>query len=344
MRGHRWLPGRRALRWTATGLVLAVVLPLVAAVVFLRGLYSGGVAADAHTRGRDAIWLGHGWVDGRNDDTDLALLASRLRESGIRDVYVHAGPLDGDGGLPEGRHPRARWLLDGLAERLPEVRVQAWIGQMVADGPDPELLWMGDPAVRGRVVDAADALLDLGFGGFHLNVETVRSGDPHLLALLDALGPAVRGRDAVLSASAQQIDPLPNLHRVGQALFDRPKWWSQAYFGQVAERVDQIAVMSYDAGMPTESLYGGFVAQQTELALQVTPEDTDLLMGLPFYHDSDLPHRSETVPAAVRGVRLGLSRGDSARERFGVALYVDYGATTQDWRHYRQDWVAPAGD
>jgi hypothetical protein len=99
--------------------------------------------------------------------------------------------------------------------------------------------------------------------------------------------------------------------------------------------------MSYDTMQPLESLYGGYVAQQTSLALEVTPKSTDLLMGLPFFHENKVGHRAaaETVPAAVRGVRLGLSRTDAARARFGVALYVDFAATEADWAAYREGWV-----
>ncbi len=109
----------------------------------------------------------------------------------------------------------------------------------------------------------------------------------------------------------------------------------------MARRVDQIAVMSYDTAMPLQSLYGGYVAQQTSLALEVTPPGTDLLMGLPFFHDNTIGHRAaaETVPAAVRGVRLGLSRTDADRARFGVALYVDFAATEGDWTAYEEGWV-----
>ncbi|GAA0918625.1 hypothetical protein GCM10009549_36360 [Streptomyces thermoalcalitolerans] len=99
--------------------------------------------------------------------------------------------------------------------------------------------------------------------------------------------------------------------------------------------------MSYDTMQQLESLYGGYVVQQTSLALEVTPPATDLLMGLPFFHDNRFGHRAsaETVPAAVRGVRLGLSRTDPGRERSGVALYVDFAATEADWRAYRKDWA-----
>jgi hypothetical protein len=333
---------RRVLRWTAGALVLLTVLPLVAAVAFLRGMYSGGIDPQAHTRNRDAVWLGHAWVDGRHDETDLAVLASRIDGSGISDVYVHAGPLDNEGVLSPDSHPRAGWLLEELAEQLPEVRTQAWLGNMLATSEKEGLRL--DAATRTAVARSAGQAMDLGFDGVHINIETVPSGDRDYLALLDEVGAVVRGRGGVFSVSAQHIDPLPGLHDVASRVpgAATAKWWAQSYFREVAERADQIAVMSYDAPTPAESLYGGYVAQQTELALQVTPPETDLLMGLPFYHERDLLHRAETVSSAVRGVRLGLSREDRDRERFGVALYVDYGAVPEDWRSYQQDWVATA--
>ena len=57
-------------------------------------------------------------------------------------------------------------------------------------------------------------------------------------------------------------------------------------------------------------------------------------MGLPFFHEDDLGHHeaAETVAAAVRGTRLGLGRTDRDRERFGVALYVDFAARTATGR------------
>ena len=92
--------------------------------------------------------------------------------------------------------------------------------------------------------------------------------------------------------------------------------------------------------MPLESLYGGYVAKQTERALEVTPSSTDLLMGLPAYWESNPSHwgHAETVQAAVRGARLGL--GTSNRQNFGLALYVDFTATPEHWAAYRDGWCA----
>ncbi|MFF3767635.1 hypothetical protein ACFYYR_26635 [Streptomyces sp. NPDC001922] len=338
----RWC--RRRPTWPkriALALVLVVLLPVTGAALALRLNCTGDVGDGTRTRHRDALWLGHAWLDGRRTDADLAALATRLRRTGIRDLYVHAGPLEHDGSLRSDRYRRARWFLDGTRRALPRVRVQAWLGDKLAtEGPTG--LRLTDARTRARIVASTRRILDAGFGGVHFDLEPLHSGDGDYLALLDRLRPLTRKRDVPLSVAAHQIDPLPGLHSAAGALAGHPKWWSQEFFGEVARRVDQIAVMSYDTSMPLESLYGGYVAQQTSLALEVTPRTTDLLMGLPFFHEDDIGHRenAETVGAAVRGIRLGLSRTDHERARFGVALYVDFAAEERDWSAYRKDWGA----
>ncbi|MET7289666.1 hypothetical protein [Streptomyces sp. NPDC005573] len=331
---------RRILRRTLVAFLLAVLVPLLTAESALRLNYTGDPAPGARTRGRDALWLGHGWVDGRKTDKDVDALARRLKGTGIRDLYVHAGPLEHDGTLPKSDYPKARWLIAAIHRELPGVRVQAWLGDVLAtEGPTG--LRLERAATRDAVVASAGEILAAGFEGTHFDLEPLHSGDRDYLSLLDRLRALTRGRHALLSVAAHQIDPLPAFHSFWGTTTGHPKWWSQAYFGQVARRVDQIAVMSYDTMQPLDTLYGGYVAQQTSLALEVTPSSTDLLMGLPFYHENRFGHwaHAETVPAAVRGVRLGLSRTDARRDRFGVALYVDFAATGDDWAAYRAGWA-----
>ncbi|MBT2438849.1 hypothetical protein J7E93_01640 [Streptomyces sp. ISL-36] len=326
-------------RWVALGLVLLLVVPPAGSALALRVNYAGDLREGTKTRGKDAIWLGHAWVDGRKKDADLTAFAARIKGTGIRDLYVHAGPLEHDGTLPATRYPRAKWLIETVHRTMPGIRVHAWLGDILAtEGPDG--LRLENAASRAAVVVSARQILDAGFDGVHFDLEPLHSDDRHYLSLLDDLGELTRARRAPLSVAAHQIDPLPGAHSALGAVSDSEKWWSQEFFGQVARRVDQIAVMSYDTWMPLESLYGGYVAQQTSLALEVTPESTDLLMGLPFFHEDDLGHHesAETVAAAVRGTRLGLGRTDPARERFGVALYVDFAAKEGDWQAYREGW------
>ncbi|MGV9455633.1 hypothetical protein [Streptomyces sp. NPDC003635] len=336
-RGGKWR--RRAVR-AALVLALLLLLPTLTAALALRLNYAGDPEDGTYTRNRDAIWLGHAWVDGRKRDADVAALLRRLESTGIRDLYVHAGPLEHDGTLPPGKYPRARWFLDAVQRSAPHLRVQAWLGDKLA-GEGPDGLHLDRPDTRAAVVASTRQILDTGFDGAHFDLEPLHSGDGDYLTLLDALREETHARNVPLSVAAHQIDPLPALHSVAGFLTGHPKWWSQRFFGEVARRVDQIAVMSYDTAMPLESLYGGYVAQQTSLALEVTPPTTDLLMGLPFFHESDIGHHesAETVTAAVRGTRLGLSRTDPDRQRFGVALYVDFAAREGDWTAYREDWV-----
>ncbi|MET8560322.1 hypothetical protein ABZV75_06830 [Streptomyces flaveolus] len=334
-------PRKRRLLRIAAALLALLLLPFLTAETALRLNYTGDPAPGTRTRHQDALWLGHAWVDGRKTDRDVEALARRLRGTGIRDLYVHAGPLEHDGTLPASAYPKARRLIAAVHRQLPGVRVQAWLGDKLAS-ESRDGLRLERAATRAAIVTSARQILAAGFEGTHFDLEPLHSGDRDYLSLLDDLRDLTHARGAVLSVAAHQIDPLPAFHSFWGTTTGHPKWWSQAYFGQVARRVDQIAVMSYDTMQPLRSLYGGYVAQQTSLALEVTPESTDLLMGLPFYHENRFGHwaRAETVPAAVRGVRLGLSRTDAGRARFGVALYVDFAATEADWRAYREDWVA----
>jgi hypothetical protein len=320
--------------------VLALLVPLLIAESALRLNYTGDPEDGTYTRNRDAIWLGHAWVDGRKTDADVTALADRLKTTGVRDLYVHAGPLEHNGTLPKSAYSKATWLIKTLHGRAPRLRVQAWLGDVLAtEGPTG--MRLERPATRVAVVASTREILAAGFDGVHFDLEPLHSGDRDYLTLLDSLRSVTRAHHALLSVAAHQIDPLPGFHAFWGTVAGHPKWWSQRFFGQVARRVDQIAVMSYDTMQPLQSLYGGYVAQQTSLALEVTPPTTDLLMGLPFYHENRFGHwnHAETVPAAVRGVRLGLSRTDADRSRFGVALYVDFAATEADWKAYRDGWV-----
>nr|WP_051371330.1 hypothetical protein [Streptomyces sp. 142MFCol3.1] len=339
--GRVWRHPR--LRWpkrVLLALVLVLLVPSLAAGIALRVNYAGDPGPGTGTRNRDAIWLGHAWVDGRKKDADVASLAARLRSTGIRDLYVHAGPLEHDGTLPRTAYPRAGWLIAAVHRELPGVRVQAWLGDALAsEGPNG--LRMERASTRKAVVRSTRQILAAGFDGVHFDFEPLHSGNRDYLSLLDDLREVTRSRHVPLSVAAHQIDPLPAAHAIRGSLTNHPKWWSQWYFGQVARRVDQIALMSYDTALPMEGQYGGYVAQQTSLALEVTPRSTDLLMGLPFFHEDDMSHHesAETVTAAVRGARLGLSRTDRDRDRFGLALYVDFAATEADWTAYREGWV-----
>lgn len=334
----RWSRRRRILVGLVLAFVLLIPLPLSALAVSLRLAYTGQPSAEAKTRGKDAIWLGHAWVDGRKSDADIAALAKQLTDTGIRDLYVHTGPLEHDGTLPLAKvSPKARWFTAAVHKAMPKIRVQAWLGDVLLPEKNPGMD-IDDAEVRSRVTTTSEQVLDQGFDGIHFDLEPIRSGSKGFLALLDQVHAMTSKRGVPLSVAAAQLNPAPGLNGVLAGVSGMSKWWSKSYFRDVASRVEQIAVMSYDTWMPLESLYGGYLVQQTEMALEVTPDHVDLLMGLPFYWEDNFSHRgsAETVEAAVRGAQLGL--GDSGRKNFGLALYVDFAATPDHWTAYRHGW------
>ncbi|MEV4062887.1 hypothetical protein [Nonomuraea dietziae] len=322
---------RRCLRVLALALAVLVALAVVVAVAF-RIQFTGAPEAWAKSTGNDALWLGHAWVDGRRTEQDVEKMAVRLRATGVKDVFVHAGPFEWDGALDPAKHPNAGNFLKWWREHLPGVRVSAWLGQAVKNGLD-----LDDPAARDRVLAGAKHIMALGFDGIHYNFEPIGDGDADFLELLDRTRPLTR----LLSVSTPQIEPYPLMRLAARATLGHDKYWSHGFFRQVAQRTDQVAVMTYDSFLLMESLYGGHVARQASLALDLAPAKTAIFMGAPAYHDHAVPFLddSESVAKAAEGARLGLS-SHGARDRFGLALYVDFAATEEDWEEYTHHWMA----
>ncbi|MEU4831162.1 hypothetical protein [Streptosporangium sp. NPDC023615] len=314
---------------------LLLALPGVA-VATLTLQFTGTPARWAKTTGHDALWLGHAWVDGRKTARDVRALAARLRRTGIRDVYVHSGPFERDGTLSAAKHPKAADFLRWWRKESPRIRVSAWLGQKVNG-----VLDLDDAASRQRVLEGARAIRALGFDGVHYNFEPIGDGDTSFLDLLVRTR-AILG-DGLLSTSTPQIEPFPLVRPVARAVMGHDKYWSPGYFGQVVKLVDQVAIMTYDSYLPYPAVYGGYVVRQSSLALGLVPADKTLLIGAPAYHDHGVSwaDSAESVEKAARGARLALTTYGKPRERFGLALYVDFAATKEDWAEYDRFWFKP---
>ena len=329
-----------AFRWIAVrvGAVLAVAAVLFATVgVLLQRAGSGPVAAWARSTGHDAVWLGHAWVTGKYSRADLRRLTSRIGASGMSDVYVFAGALDAAGRLAPADYSRAAEFLRSFHAALPGVRVSAWLGGVTGG----DRIDLGDPATRGHIVASAAAVMRAGFGGVHYDLEPVTSGDTGLLALLTATRALHPGS---LSIAVPKLEPLPGLHVPERLIPGGEVFWTTSYLTQVAKLVDQVAVMSYDTGMPFPSWYSGYIERETALALRAVPHGTALLMGLPAYYDHTLGHHTgaETVAAAIHGIRVAVTAAGRGRPGvFGVALFADYSAKPRDWAAYQRDWTWP---
>lgn len=315
-----------------------LVLLVAAGWVALAREYAGAPSPAARSTGNDAEWLGHAWVDGRKSQSDVDILAAQLRETGIRDLFVHTGPFNNDGTLDPAIRPKAAWLTKSLHAALPGTRVQAWLGAH----PLPDELHLHSEITRAAILVAVDQVLADGFDGIHYDFEPVDDGNDDLIAILRETRVLTRQRNAILSVSAIHGEPWPGMATCVTLMPGRLALWSGDYLRRVSLEVDQVAIMAYDTGLPTETTYGGYVRRATEIALAAVPAEATLFIGVPAYHDQRFfrHDRAETVAASLRGIRLALGAAPLER-KFGVALYVDFAATADDRSSYHHDWMSP---
>lgn len=325
--------GLLACLWATSAVVVAFGL-------YLYLSYHQTTTNQHRSQAQNALWASHQWVGENHTSSEYVQLASRLKENGITDVFFHVGPLNPAGGIDQHRYPNAASLLENLKALYPEVRAQAWIGQVEVAGGGP--LDLSDDEVRGRIVATAIGFLDMGFDGVHYNIEPVASGNRDFIELLRSTREITQARNKVLSVAADELEPFPQAERLVRIFASQAGFWNRRYYLDVAASVDQIAVMMYDTALPTSWLYGSLVKWETKNLLELVGEQVTLFMGVPSYEDRRWSFNpdAENVQSALRGIRKGLEHcDDRAIVNFGVAIYAEWTTEEGEWELYRQEWL-----
>lgn len=327
----------KTIRRIALAAVLITATLASAALLYAYIDYNRDDAPPRRASGPNAVWLAHKWVGALQLPSAYRDLAAHLKRHEITDGFFHVGPLRGDGTIDPARYPAAGRLIQEMRRHAPALRIQAWIGQVEKRGGGP--LDLAKPAVRQAIVGTARQFLDLGFDGIHYNIEP-SSGNPHLLTLLDETKRITRNRGAVLSMATDEIEPLPGLAWLTQVARTHAGFWTAAYHRAVSNRVDQVAVMMYDTGLPADWLYGTLVAWEARKVLALTPDPVTVFIGVPTYEENRLSFRpaAENMRSGLKGIRNGLAAGPVSRP-LGVAIYANWTTDASEWRRYRRDWL-----
>lgn len=294
---------------------------------------------DVFSQGSNAIWLRHAWIGATHSPEEYHRLADQLTVMKITDAYFHAGPLRADGTVDPGRIRNACELVQNMKALCPNVRLQAYLGQLEASGGGP--LKLSSAIVRSRVIQTASTFLDLGFDGIHYDIEPIHSGDPNFLTLLRDTRKLTRERHAFLSVSACKPQPVPGMAAVAGVFFRFPGYWTKGYFLEVAREVDQIAIMSYDAAYPSPSLYGRMISRMVRWC--VSEGLNNVLIGIPTYKEATPSHspRVENLSHALLGLKQGLARVKPLeRVRVGAAVFAEWTTSEQDRRDYCELWIS----
>ncbi|MGK5555131.1 hypothetical protein ACSNOI_26300 [Actinomadura kijaniata] len=299
----------------------------------------------------NALWARHQWVGERHTEEEYRTLGALLRRNRITDVYFHAGPFEADGSVPPHKYRNAGDLVKAMRRHAPGVRVQAYLGQIRrVDGRG--LTDLDVPRVRDRVLETDRIFLDLGFDGIHYDFEPIYPDDTAFLTLLDRTRELTRSRGRLLSVAIEQPTLVDALQPVYRALIPRghgaepvhyPPRPTGEYLTALADRADQVAIMTYDVSLPTESLAGWHFAHHTEQVLRLIGDRTTVFMGVPTYRP--LMPWAEKLKVALKGVRRGIDELErKPRKPFGVGIYAEWTTDASEWAHYRSLWLPSRSD
>ncbi|TDD81714.1 hypothetical protein E1293_18185 [Actinomadura darangshiensis] len=331
------------MRWT--GWAAAYVAGL-AALVFAGAWVWWQPEPEARGTEANALWARHQWVGEPHSDAEYRALGKLLEENRITDVFFHAGPFEADGTVPPGKYRYARQLIEAVRKYAPGVRAQAYLGQVrVVDGHG--VIDLDDAAVRERVLKTDAIFLDLGFDGIHYDFEPIYYDDRAFMTLMDRTRELTRSKGGLLSVALEQPTLADAAQPVYKALLPRsgalhyPPRPTEGFLRAVADRADQVAIMTYDVSLPTRSLAGWHFARHTRTTLELIGDRTTVFMGVPTYRP--LMDWAEDLPVALRGIRRGIDDLKRPPKRpYGVGVYADWTTDPAEWARYRAAWPPPA--
>ena len=276
-----------------------------------------------------AVWMGVTWSMDAHSASELTLLADDLMSQKVDTAFVYVSYLRADDRFNP-TYDHAAEFLKQMRASTPAINWLAWVGVPISIiTPDGTVVSnrLEDPDIRAQIAEfAAFTVTDLGFEGVHLNAELIPNDDPAFLSTLDMIR-QILPEDAIFSTTAHALrspNPITSIPYP-----DVPHHWTLAYLHEVSARVDQVALMAYDSGLPFPRDYRHWVAYQTQASPTALADlDTELYIGLPTSEEWTLSHQTqaETLAQALAGFRESYTPRIS-----GIALYPYWDTTTDEW-------------
>lgn len=330
---------------------ILLLAALLAAGGIFWAVWTPGLALEdgRHDRGRNGIWLSHGWLGadawfkGREGDIPrfrepaaIEALAARLRDAHITDAFPHLAPAEADGSLPPADDAQVERLLAAMAgDGGRPIRVIPWIGGVL--GRDALI---HSPRWREGFVASVLDLLERhpGLAGVQINIEPLPSGEQAYILLLETLREKMPG-DRLLSVAAYP-PPIP----LNPA---REVYWDTPFIRRVADPADQLAFMLYDTGLKERRLYISLLELWLWRIFPAVGPEADVLLGLPAYDDAGVPWHDpavENLESGLLGIHAGLTRLGALPDTYqGAALYSGWELDEGEWALWRRGFMAPEG-
>ncbi len=321
---------------------LAIASVIIAAILAVLGLLlrtETSFDGSHFNRNLNAVWVGHRWVTQDASDDEITDLARLLARHGIKYLYVHVGPLQADGTILPSRYEGAGRFVTVARRVEPGLVLLAWVGQIEKSGGG--ILDLSNPAVRNRVAQTSTIFTaELDFDGIHYDIEPILDGNQDFLDLLRLTREKQLGRNALLSTAAPKWVPDAYIPSFLRLVYRPGAVWTDSYYKEVDQCVDQIAVMAYDTALPWAPAYSLFMKLQTSSILGAV-KSAEVLMGVPTYYEPSWGHSpdAENVDSAIKGVVAGLNSTKATDNFAGVAIYPLWETSEEKWEAYRRLWL-----
>ena len=325
--------------WRRVGRGVLLALAVVTLVLAVEEIAYRFQDSDVRSSGPNAIWLRRQWVDEDRSELQYKTLISRLHRMNVADVYFHAGPLEGNGSIRQAKLDGSARFIRRMKKLDPKIRLQPWLGQVAEFGGGGPLD-LRSRKVRGEIVSTAHRFLELGADGFHIDLEPIYTGDADYLQLLRKLRKLTRSHKAMLSIAAYKPEEFRGIEWVSSLIAPNPGYWTKDYFLAIAKEVDQVAIMSYDSGIPLPGLYGRSVAWAAEWSVDSGLKS--VYIGIPSYEAGGHAHFTwaENLGNSLHGLRLGVSRlPKSDRHKVGAAVFAEWTTSREEEETFTRKWV-----
>lgn len=311
-------------------LAFCIIFIIIFPIWYFAAGPSNNLSGAAFNNGENAIWLEHEWVEHPHTIAQISALISKFGARKIKYVFVHTGPIEPDGTIPFQRYSAAREFLKTARLYGDKIKYLAWIGQVRGK------LNLADPEIRFRAVKTAASLVnEIGFDGIHYDMEPVYEKDSDLEHLLESTKTKI-GKNKILSIAVNEMMPWLT-RRVFKIWANEAAPLTEETFVRLAERADQVAVMTYENSIKSPWLYRYFLKNET-IWLTRAINAPKILIGIPTY-EKGIDPLAENIENGLRGIIQGLRNTRSRKESFlGVAIYINKETSEEEWGIYERLW------
>jgi len=283
-------------------------------------------------RNENAMWLRHSWVDTDQSWESIADMVHGLEKHGIKSAYVHSGPIDPNGMVPDYRYVYAKQFLDRAKAINPKIQYYAWLGQKRS------LVDLDNKKIRKNIVKISRLLVgDIGFDGIHYDFEPVSGHDTGFINLVKETDTGITPRP--ISIAIEEY--IPSIMTKALSIIAETKDnVSKELLLEIAPHIDQLVVMTYDTKMDDPWKYSWLVKQEVIAITRLLPE-MNIFIGVPTYDDQkpSFNPEAENISTGLNGVIAGLNSRRSIRDAIrGVAIYANWETDMEEWKVYRQLW------